>query len=101
MPHDDDARLTPADPVDLEQALVHALQFDGKKTFRASREYIAKLTASHLLQSLIRSGYVVMKRPPPRPSLAKDCAYGTSARRVMGLPPEDYGSDELGEAGEP
>ncbi len=43
------ASLRPADPADLEQALAHALQFDGRKAFRVSREMMAKITAAHLV----------------------------------------------------
>jgi hypothetical protein len=71
----DPSRLTPATQADLEQALVHALQFDGRKSFRLSGEAMAKITASHLAECLRRGGFVIMKRPPatsasysPRPN---------------------------------
>jgi hypothetical protein len=60
---DPDQGLTPATPQDLEWTLTHALQFDGKKQFKASSEYTAKITAAHLIRCLERSGFVVMKKP--------------------------------------
>jgi transketolase len=57
----DPATLRPADPSELEQALAHALQFDGRKTFRVSGEMMAKITAAHLVEQIQRAGFVVMK----------------------------------------
>ncbi len=62
----DDRPLTPADPAELEQALAHALQFDGRKAFKMSGESMAKITAAHLTECLARSGFVVMRKPPMR-----------------------------------
>jgi hypothetical protein len=60
-----DARgLRAAEPAELEQALAHALQYDGRKAFRPSGEMMAKITAAHLVQHLGRAGFVVMKKPP-------------------------------------
>jgi hypothetical protein len=59
----DPANLRPADAAELEQALAHALQFDGRKAFRASGEMMAKITAAHLVEQLGRAGFVVMKKP--------------------------------------
>jgi len=56
-----DAGLRPAD---LEQALAHALQFDGRKAFRVSGEMMAKITAAHLVEQLKLAGFVVMRKPP-------------------------------------
>jgi len=56
--------LRPAETAELEQALVHALQFDGRKQFRVSGEMMARITAAHLVEQLGRAGFVVMKRPP-------------------------------------
>jgi hypothetical protein len=63
MPPPDPASLRPADRADLEQALAHALLFDGRKAFRVSREMMAKITAAHLVEQLGRAGFVVMKKP--------------------------------------
>jgi hypothetical protein len=59
----DPPRLRPAAPAELEQAIAHALQFDGRKPFRTSGEMMAKITAAHLVEQLRRGGFVVMKRP--------------------------------------
>jgi hypothetical protein len=59
----DDRPLTPADPAEFEQALAHALQFDGRRQFKLAGESMAKITAAHLAACLARSGFVVMKKP--------------------------------------
>ncbi len=56
--------LRPATIDELEQALAHALRFDGRKAFKVSGEMMAKITAAHLAEQLRRSGFVVMKAPP-------------------------------------
>ena len=74
----DPATLRPATLAELEQALAHALQFDGRKAFRASGEMMAKITAAHLIEQLGRAGFVVMKGPgaprheAPAPFSAQD-----------------------------
>ncbi len=78
-----DKPLTPASPEDLEQALAHALQYNGRRHFKTSQTLAAKITAAHLADCLRKSGFVVMKTPTPPLPLAKDCAYANSARRVM------------------
>ena len=35
--------LRPAEPGELEQALAHALQFDGRKSFRFSGRWMLKM----------------------------------------------------------
>ena len=45
---DDPAKLTPANPDDLCQALAFALTFDGRRRFQPSSEMMAKITAEHL-----------------------------------------------------
>jgi hypothetical protein len=70
-----DARgLRPAEPAELEQALAHALQYDGRKVFRTSGEMMAKITAAHLVAQLRRAGFVVMKKPPAVPHSAPPCS---------------------------
>ena len=64
----DDRPLTPADPAELEYALAHALQFDGRRQFKLSGESMAKITAAHLARSLAQSGFVVMRKPASDPS---------------------------------
>jgi hypothetical protein len=56
--------LRPADIAEIEQALPHVLQFDGRKQFRVSGEMMARITAAHLVEQLGRAGFVVMKKPP-------------------------------------
>jgi hypothetical protein len=59
--------LRPATSAELEQALAHALQFDGRKHFKLSGEMMAKITAAHLVEQLRMCGFVVMKAPPAKP----------------------------------
>jgi hypothetical protein len=68
----DQRPLTPADPAEFEQALAHALQFDGRRQFKLAGESMAKITAAHLAQSLARSGFVVMRRPPAASHSSRD-----------------------------
>jgi hypothetical protein len=63
----DERPLTPATIEDLEQALAHALRFDGRKQFKLSGESMAKITAAHLVECLRQSGFVVMRKPPSKP----------------------------------
>ena len=58
------ADLTPATPEDLARSLAHALQFDGKKRYRASSDAMAKITAQHLVEHLQMCGYVFLSKPP-------------------------------------
>jgi hypothetical protein len=60
---EDTPPLRPAAIDEIEQALAHALQFDGRKSFKPSGEMMAKITASHLVECLRRSGFVIMKAP--------------------------------------
>jgi hypothetical protein len=63
VPMPTDRPLTPADPAEFEQALAHALQFDGRKAFKVSGESMARITAAHLAECLARAGFVVMRKP--------------------------------------
>ena len=74
-------KLLPVTPEELEQAVSHALRFDGRKHFKLSGEIMGKITAAHLVRCLTQSGFVVMKTPPP--ALPQGCAYAESARRAM------------------
>ena len=56
--------LRPAEPAEVEHALAHARQFDGREAFRPPGEMMAKITAAHLVEHLGRAGFVVMKKPP-------------------------------------
>jgi len=62
MPDDPD-KLTPADSMDLADALAFALRFHGRKRVHHADEYMAAITAERLVEHLERAGFVVMKRP--------------------------------------
>ena len=68
----DPAPLRPADATELSDALSHALQFDGRKRRRTADDFAARITADHLVKHLERSGFVILKRPPPTPSPGPD-----------------------------
>lgn len=53
----------PATQDELQQALAHALTYDGRRLFRPSGELMARITAEHLAECLRRAGFVVMKAP--------------------------------------
>jgi hypothetical protein len=57
------ADLTPASPEDLARSLAHALQFNGKKRYRASGGAMAEITADHLVKHLQMCGYVFLSKP--------------------------------------
>jgi hypothetical protein len=48
--------LRPAETAELEQALAHAFQFDGRKQFRVSDDMMTRITAAHLVAKLGRAG---------------------------------------------
>ncbi len=76
-------QLRPATPEEVQQALVHALKFNGKKAFQSSRDIMAEITAEHVAEALRAGLFVIMKAAPAPLPLASDCAYSASARRVM------------------
>ena len=53
-----------ADPADFQQAVAHALRFDGRKRIHRGDAFMAELMAQHLAEYLAELGFVVMKRPP-------------------------------------
>jgi hypothetical protein len=62
--NDDPAKLRPADPDDLRQALAYALRFNGRRArFRQADGLMAEITADHLAKHLERCGYVIMRKP--------------------------------------
>ena len=75
------SRLIPVTPDELEQAVSHALRFDGRKQFKLSGEIMGNITASHLVHCLTQAGFVVMRKPLP--ALPTRCAYAESAVRAM------------------
>ena len=68
----DPAPLRPADPAELSDALSFGLRYDGKRRLRGADEMAARITAEHLLRHLERSGFVILKRPPPDPTPAPE-----------------------------
>ena len=77
----DAASLRPADHTELSDALSHALQYDGRKRRRTADDLAARITADHLVRHLERSGFVILKRPPPQPRPGPEM-------RPFSLPPE-------------
>ena len=61
---DPDAKLTPADPSDLADAVAFALRFDGRKRVHSADQYMAAIAAERVVRYLERAGFVVMKKPP-------------------------------------
>lgn len=59
----DAGALRPVAPAEFEQALAHALQFDGRKAFRRADNMMASIAAAHVARCLEMSGFVVMKKP--------------------------------------
>jgi hypothetical protein len=49
---------------ELNQSLSFALRFNGRKRVPDADETIARITAERLVEHLVRSGYVVMHKPP-------------------------------------
>ena len=58
-----DPKLLPVTSDELEQAVSHALRFDGRKQFKQAGEIMGKITAAHLVRCLEQGGFVVMRRP--------------------------------------
>ena len=85
-------RLLPVTSDELEQAVSHALRFDGRKHFKLSGEIMGKITAAHLVRCLTQGGFVVMKRPPP--ALPTRCAHAESAVRAMEAGRKAAGADD-------
>jgi len=61
---DERARLALADPDDLRFSLSHALLYDGRKRNHRAETFGAAIVADHIVRSLERGGYVVMRKPP-------------------------------------
>jgi hypothetical protein len=60
-----DAKLTPADPSDLADAIAFALRFQGRKRVHNADEIMAEIVARRLVEHLERAGFVIMKRDSP------------------------------------
>ncbi len=63
----DEMPLRPATADEIEQSLVFALRFNGRKRVHQGDEFMAKITAERLVEHLERAGFVVMKKPATRP----------------------------------
>ena len=87
-------RLLPVTSDELEQAVSHALRFDGRKQFKLAGEIMGKITAAHLVRCLTQGGFIVRKRPPPAPPAS--CAYAESAVRAMEAGRKASGGDDPG-----
>jgi hypothetical protein len=59
-----DRDLRPATRDELLQNLSFGLRFNGRKRFHGADDYMAEITAAHLVKHLDLAGYVVMKKPP-------------------------------------
>ncbi len=57
--------LRPATESELREALSFALLYRDGKRHRGGDEMMANITAERLVEFLERSGFVVMKKPPP------------------------------------
>ena len=58
-------RLTPATADDVANTLAFALRFQGRKRVHNADELMSEIVAKRLVEHLKRSGFVVMKKPPP------------------------------------
>jgi hypothetical protein len=63
IPVTDISNLRPATSEEIAEALSFALRFDGRKPFPQSNSLMARVTAEHLVQHLLRCGFELMKRP--------------------------------------
>ena len=59
----EDDKLLPISDEALTDSLAFALRFNGRKRFHRGDEFMADLTAQHLVEHLRRCGYVFMVKP--------------------------------------
>lgn len=59
----DQSKPRPATTEEIAEALSFALRFNGRKPFPQSHALMARVTAEHLVQHLLRCGFEVSKRP--------------------------------------
>lgn len=65
----DDPKSRPATAEELAEALSFALRFNGRKAFAQSHALMARVTAEHLVQHLLRCGFEISKgAADPAPS---------------------------------
>jgi hypothetical protein len=85
MPNEPD--LIPATREELVTALSYALRFDERgKAHRQASELTAQIAAHTLVRYLEMAGFVVMKRPPRRPSSTHGASDGTAPAPAGSLP---------------
>ena len=65
MTDDDERTLHPATVAELEDSLLFALRYAGRKRVHTADDVMARVTAERLVQHLQRCGYVLMRRPAP------------------------------------
>jgi hypothetical protein len=58
------AKLTPADPCDLAEAIAFALRYRGRRRVHQADEYMARIAAERIVSHLEAARFVVMRRPP-------------------------------------
>ena len=63
MSDDDKLSLRPASTEEIEQSLSFALRFEGRKRVHHADDVMARITAERLVLHLLKSGYVLMRRP--------------------------------------
>lgn len=55
--------LRPTTPQEVADTLAFALQFNGRKRVHTADGMMAQITAERLVESLTRSGFVLMRKP--------------------------------------
>jgi hypothetical protein len=55
--------LQPATAEDIQDALVYALKFDGRKRTHQADDFMARITAERLVKHLEKCGFVLFKQP--------------------------------------
>jgi hypothetical protein len=76
MPRD---TLSPATPEEILDSLSFALRYEGRRRVHQADAVMARVTAERLMQHLVRSGYVVMKRPAAPAPTTRDFPDGTGS----------------------
>ncbi|MGK7870780.1 hypothetical protein [Falsiroseomonas sp. E2-1-a20] len=61
----DGRALRPVTPEEVADTLAYAMRFNERgKARRTGHEYASKLAAEQLVQQMLASGYVILRRPP-------------------------------------
>jgi len=60
----DPDKLTPATIDELETTLAFALRYDGRKRIHDADTFMSEHVAKRLVEHLMLSGYVILKKPP-------------------------------------